>query len=214
MNDGACNCGNPGHNHDGNFDADLGTSLHDKIDFSGVRALNEEEEGSCRGVLKSYTERLEREPHCSSDPDDGELIIHVPFGEAVKMKFLSLTGGDGGTAPSKVRLFVNRDDVDFSNVHDLEPAQELALVDPDAHPGYDGTLDYKLKASMYNSVSSLTMFFPEPFGEEQTTIHYIGFKGEGTNTRHGVVDAVYEARPVHTDHKTPSGENAARQLGD
>jgi hypothetical protein len=28
MNDGACNCGNPGHNHDGNFDADLGTSLH------------------------------------------------------------------------------------------------------------------------------------------------------------------------------------------
>ena len=59
--------------------------------------LNEEEEGSCRGVLKSYTERLEREPHCSSDPDDGELIIHVPFGEAVKMKFLSLTGGDGGT---------------------------------------------------------------------------------------------------------------------
>ena len=39
------------------------------------------------------------------------------------------------------------------------------------------------------------------FGGDRTVITYIGFKGVAMNMRRGVVDAVYEARPVPKDHQ-------------
>ncbi len=35
-----------------------------------------------------------------------------------------MRGGMGGTSPSKFRVWVNRDDVDFSNANELPPIQE------------------------------------------------------------------------------------------
>ena len=39
------------------------------------------------------------------------------------------------------------------------------------------------------------------FGGDRTVISYMGFKGVAMNMRRGVVDAVYEARPVPKDHR-------------
>ena len=48
----------------------------------------------------------------------------------------------------------------------------------------------------------LSLHFPSNFGEEVTQIYYIGLKGEFTQGhRTGVVNAVYEARPMLEDHK-------------
>lgn len=67
-----------------------------------------------------------------------------------------------GKAPTEAKVWVDRDDIDFSNAEDLPPAQTLSLVDPDQHLQFGaGSLDYPLKASKFQAASSLTFFFPD-----------------------------------------------------
>ena len=42
-------------------------------------------------------------------------------------------------------------------------------------------VEYPTKLSKFSNVSSLDLYFPENFGEEVTTVYYIGFKGEFTS---------------------------------
>ena len=67
-----------------------------------------------------------------------------------------------GVAPTEAKVWVDRDDIDFSNAEDLPPAQTLSLVDPDQHLSFGaGSLDYPLRASKFQAASSLTFFFPD-----------------------------------------------------
>ena len=64
------------------------------------------------------------------------------------------------------------------------------------------TLEYKVKTVTFSSVHHLSLHFPSNFGEDQTRIYYIGLAGEFTAAnRVGVVNCVYEARPMMEDHQ-------------
>ncbi len=43
------------------------------------------------------------------------------------MQAISIIGGADGTAPSQLRAYTNRDDLDFSLVADLPPVQQWDL---------------------------------------------------------------------------------------
>jgi hypothetical protein len=44
-----------------------------------VRCLNEDVEGSCKNVFKSWSQRSDPTEHpLKSDPDDPELLLHIP----------------------------------------------------------------------------------------------------------------------------------------
>ena len=94
-----------------------------------VRCLNEEAEGSCRHVFKPWHERLQVGPALRSDEDDPELLLHVPFDGAVKLRGITVIGGPDGAAPAKLKVWINREDLDFGTVADLPAAQEWDLVD-------------------------------------------------------------------------------------
>lgn len=103
-----------------------------------MRCLNEDEEGTCRYIFKPWHRRLEGEgPVLRSDPDDPELLIHVPFTGSVKLQAISVIGGPDGRAPAKLKVFVNRDDLDFSAVADLAPVQEWDLLE-----NQNGVMEY------------------------------------------------------------------------
>ena len=104
--------------------------------------------------------------------------------------------------------FVNRDDVDFTNADDLPATQKWDLTEQ-----YVDGLEYGTKAAKFINVSSLTLYFPDNFGAELTTIYYIGFKGEFTSYKRQVVEAVYEARPIPKDHKVGDELKAGSGLG-
>lgn len=104
------------------------------------------------------------------------------------------------------RRFINRDDVDFSNCRELPAVQELELVADAASMGDGGGIDYPLKVSKFQNVDSLTIFFSENGGGDVTSVSYVGFKGEVTTARHGVVECVYESAPQAADHKQDAGE--------
>mmetsp|Transcript_18949 Transcript_18949/g.34274 ORF Transcript_18949/g.34274 Transcript_18949/m.34274 type:complete len:250 (-) Transcript_18949:147-896(-) len=242
-----------GHSHDhehaeaDDTNASLGTSLRPSIDFTAVQCLNESRPNSGRDILKFYEDRMSSTPLLMSqeDPDeDPELLLIVPFTEAVTMKSLSvLSYADAPNsnvcrvaintaAPRTLRIYVNRPNLDFETVRDLEPTATLSLVPPshqwhENHAG--GTIDYPLRpAGRFQNVSEIALYFCDNFGMPEgsggsndmddtdedripTGITYVGFKGKGTNMKRKAVECVYETQGMKTDHKVPGSEYFGRE---
>ncbi|XP_020080239.1 PITH domain-containing protein 1-like isoform X2 [Ananas comosus] len=135
-----------------------------------------------------------------SNEDDPELLVFIPFTCDVKIKSIAVVGGSGGTSPSKMRAFINREGIDFSDAQNMQPVQEWELTE-----NLQGVLEYQTRFSRFQSVANLTLHFPENFGGNTTQIYYIGLRGEATQLRRDVVATiVYEVMPNPSEHKTKS----------
>ncbi|KAH7574320.1 hypothetical protein JRO89_XS03G0282300 [Xanthoceras sorbifolium] len=186
-------------------------SLYKHIDVSKVTALNEAVPGSVKSVFKAWEQRLNSSgEHLESNEGDPELLVYIPaheefilidcdrFTSDVKIKSISVVGGADGTSPSKMRVFINREGIDFSDAQGMQAIQEWELAE-----NLQGVLEYQTRYSKFQSVASITLHFPENFGGDTTQIHYIGLKGEATQLKRDVVATiVYEITPNPSDHKT------------
>lgn len=168
------------------------------IDVEGVRGLNEEADGTARRVFRTYDTRLNDDLFVESTEGDAELIIHVPFTAPVKLAAVAIIGGDMGTAPLSVRLHVNREDLDFQSAQDLQPIQQVDLVED-----FHGAVQFPLRAAKLSNVTHLAMHFPASFGGEQTRIHWIGLWGVGSDYKREAVVTCYESRANIADHRQP-----------
>jgi len=186
-----------GHGHSCCPEDSSGNSLLPYIDTFNIICLNEKIQDTGKSVFKSWCDKLEESKFVISEDDDPELLIHIPFTVAVKLKSFCLVGGVHGEAPSKVKLFINRDDIDFCAAQSMTPTQEFELAED-----FLGEIDYPVKASKFQNISSLTMYIPENFGADSSRINFIGLKGEGTTIRRGVVECTYEASAQIKDHQT------------
>ncbi|CAH0494033.1 unnamed protein product [Peronospora farinosa] len=192
-----------GHNHDHNHDHDdevedaNGDSLYPFIDISKLRVLNALDPLAVANPFKSFHERRDRSRFLASNDDDPEMVLFIPFTEAVSIKSICISGTAGdGTHPKVVKLFTNREDIDFSNANELPAQQKLDLVEDDS-----ANIDYPLQVRKFQGVCNVTLVFEDSYGGDETKIYYIGLKGESKKWRHGVVECVYEARPQPADHK-------------
>eukprot|EP00246_Nothoceros_aenigmaticus_P013865 TRINITY_DN5001_c0_g1_i1.p1 TRINITY_DN5001_c0_g1~~TRINITY_DN5001_c0_g1_i1.p1 ORF type:complete len:203 (+),score=33.78 TRINITY_DN5001_c0_g1_i1:19-627(+) len=195
----ACN-----HQHDcGEHDCAADWSLFRSVDLPNVWALNEAVEGSAKSVFKSWEKRLDfGTGFLETNSDDPELLLFIPFNTDVKIRSISVVGGGGGTSPSNMRAFLNRIDIDFSNVWDLTPVQEWEIAE-----NLGGELEYPTKYPRFQGVANLTLHFPRSFGASSTRIHFVGLKGESTQIkRDAVTTIVYETMGTPTEHKLPSDE--------
>jgi hypothetical protein len=170
-------------------------------------------EGSCRKVFKPWHLRQEApsgEPgaQLDSEEDDPELLLHVPFSGSVKLTGITVVGGPDGASPAKLKVFINRDDLDFSAAADLPAVQEWDLLE-----NYGGQIEYPTHAAKFNGVHSLDLYFPSNYGADRTTISFIGLRGEFSERRREAVEAVYEAKPMPQDHKVPERQGAGWNLG-
>jgi len=128
------------------------------------------------------------------------VLLFIPFSSTVRFRAFSLIAA-GDTAPRRVRVFLNRDDLDLSNVTEVPPTQEFALNDDT-----EGVIDYPTKYTKFQTVSSLTFYFSGTEGGEKCHINFFQLKGESTKGVRAVVNVVYEAVPNAADHKTMEGE--------
>ncbi|KAH0642369.1 hypothetical protein KY289_033343 [Solanum tuberosum] len=123
--------------------------------------------------------------------------LHIMFTADVKIKSIAIVGGADGTSPSKMRAFVNRDGIDFSDAQSMQAIQEWDLAE-----NLQGVLEYQTRYSRFQSVGNITLHFPDNFGADTTRIQYIGLKGEATQMKRDVVaNIVYEIMPNPSDHK-------------
>eukprot|EP00294_Goniomonas_avonlea_P009671 CAMPEP_0114541650 /NCGR_PEP_ID=MMETSP0114-20121206/1416_1 /TAXON_ID=31324 /ORGANISM="Goniomonas sp, Strain m" /LENGTH=210 /DNA_ID=CAMNT_0001725897 /DNA_START=8 /DNA_END=640 /DNA_ORIENTATION=+ len=170
--------------------------LFDCIDVARVRSLNADPDHVAAHCIKPFDQRTDVTKYCYSDCDE-QLIIVIPFTGLMRLKSIVIVGGPGDECPSSVKLFANREDIDFDTAEDLPPLQTIELA-----PQQTVEMEYPLKISNFNNVHNLTLFFPGNFGAEFTRINYIGIKGIFKMVKTEAVAAIYELRPQPGDHKT------------
>ncbi|KAF2602587.1 hypothetical protein F2Q70_00027906 [Brassica cretica] len=112
-----------------------------RLHSSGVSALNESVSGSVKSVFKAWEQRLHSSgEHLESNEGDPELLVFVPFTSDVKIKSISIVGGPDGTSPSKLRVFINREGIDFSDAESMQAVQEWELAE-----NLQGVLEYQTR---------------------------------------------------------------------
>jgi hypothetical protein len=127
------------------------------------------------------------------------------FPSIQSLSIRSVVTQDEETSPPKsIKLFVNRDDLDFEMARELDCQCKLELLAP--HHFVEGTIDYPLRpAGRFQNISSLTIFVAGNYsGEEEpssTIITFVGLKGKGSRQKRMAVETVYESRGMKKDHE-------------
>ena len=223
------------HDHDCEAeDCGPAWSLHTHIATARLRALNAAAPADASKLFRPWGERATpaSPPLVSDDDDPPELLIHVPFEGLVKITAFSVVscsssgdaGGENETStantapPTRVRLFVNRDDLDFDSLASAEPTQEFEVASGGGGGAAEGSkVEYPCKPSKFSGVYSVDVHSPgnsgggsggsgggsSSNGSCNTRIDFLGFKGTHTQGKREAVVAVYESRAMPSDHKVP-----------
>jgi len=195
------------HSHDQSdkSNAYSGASLLCYIDVPHISCLNEEEDDSCQAVFKPWARRLDFDDQAlSSDDDDPQLILKIPFTDLVRIRSFQVVCQDPDKAPSNVKLYKDVDNMDFSSCEDYPVTQEFQLT-----PDEGADLFYNVKVHKFNNVGSLTMFFDAAFDDaEQVSINFINLQGEYTAAKARPVETIYEASSIATDHKNKAKKDS------
>jgi len=197
------------HDHDHDHSNDLipavQSLLYSQIQFDSIETLNEVVPKSGATIVrKTWAERLDDEPVLKSDADE-QLLMFIPFAGQVKLHSLILYTAPTMAAPKTVKLFRNRDDIDFSTASELPPTQAIEVPQP--VPGSD-VFDLPLNRPLWNTTTSITLFFEDNWSlgqEEVTEVGYIGFKGQFMALNREPVTVLYEAAPNPSDHECIQG---------
>ncbi|KAF2077700.1 hypothetical protein CYY_001017 [Polysphondylium violaceum] len=196
-------CNDPNHSHDVSDGVEY--NLNRFLDTALITCLNEKVKNSAQEIFRDWNDRFETKYFVESN--DEELIINIPFNAVAQLKSLIIIGGADNSAPSKMKAYVNKDNIDFGNVESITPTQEWIL-----HTDLEGTISYNVKPTKFNNINLLTLYFPANFGAPTTKIFFIALKGVYTNAKREIVNTVYESRPQMSDHKTENNQFVARDL--
>ena len=179
-------------------------------------------------VKKTWAERLNNEPELESDADEQlimnvpyvdypffsltsfanpvglhstlnkKLTPQISFTGQVKLHSISLRTSNSPSAPKTLKVFINRDKLDFSTAEEAEATQtfELSLT--------SDVQELPVKRALFGKVRRLSLFFVDNFseGEEDVSrIAYVGFKGEWMQLGRAPANILYEAAANPSDHE-------------
>ena len=116
---GGCNCAEEMKNQDPN-----GEDLFPCILMSDVECFNEANVDSAQKVLRPIEQKRAflHDESLTMKADYGtELVVKIPFNSEVKVKSICVAGGHEGDAPSKMKVYKNEENVDFSIIEDKRP---------------------------------------------------------------------------------------------
>ncbi|GJJ15077.1 hypothetical protein Clacol_009352 [Clathrus columnatus] len=152
------------------------SSLYGIIDKNNVHGLNLEIPEQARDVIKSWDEREDTTKFADSGVDDQvEAYVNARF-------LLNGTLGRGELTPRRLRLYANRPSiVDFTDAESIQPQLDIQLSEAQIE-----ATEYPLRVAAFANVTSLSLYFSDAVGTEQTRIFYIGFKGDTSNPRKDV----------------------------
>ena len=123
----------------------------------------------------------------------------VSFTGSLKLHSLLIRTSSDSSAPKTLKLFSNKDDLDFSSAGDLVPTQSLELSQT------SDIQEYPVKRTLFGNTYSLTLFVEDNYGDEVSRIFWIGFKGEFMSLSREPVEVLYEKAANPKDHVLASG---------
>ncbi|KAF3070934.1 PITH domain-containing protein 1 [Daldinia childiae] len=197
------------HNHEHDHTDDIVPTIHHSlyqhIIFDQITTLNEAQGDSGRKIIeKTWAESDQLVPELQSDADE-QLIINVPFTGQVKLHTILIRAPLDQTAPRLLKVFSNREDVDFDVASEMTPTQTFELSQ------FDGVQEVAVRRALFGNVRRLALFVEDNFGEETTRISYLAFKGDWLPIGRAPVNILYEAAARPSDHKV-KGTAAYRRL--
>ena len=96
------------------------------------------------------------------------------------IKFTEFNNGvDPELNPTTVKLFVNRENLGFEDIEDVDPTQEFTLTSEDLREGSDPLL---LKFVKFQRVRSITFFIEENNGGDITALGSLKLYGRPVTT--------------------------------
>lgn len=102
-----------------------------------------------------------------------------PQVQSIKLTAFSSGQSDPGESPTVVKLFVNRVNLGFEDVDDVDPTQVLTLTAADLAEDAD---PIKLQYVRFQRVKSITLYIEENGGADVTSIGSLRFMGRGLAT--------------------------------
>ncbi|KAG4432628.1 hypothetical protein IFR05_011881 [Cadophora sp. M221] len=194
-----------GHDHSDDITPALQYSLYQHINFDDITTLNEAETGSGKAIVKkTWAERLGPKPELESDADE-QLILHIPFTGQIKLHSILIRTSPSSSAPQTLKVFINRDDIDFSTASEMPPTQEFKLSQTSE------VQDIQVKRALFGKVQSLTLFVEDNYGEDESRVSYLGFKGDWMQLGRAPSNIIYEAAANPSDHAVKG--TAINQMG-
>jgi hypothetical protein len=109
-----------------------------------------------------------------SSSSDEQLLLYLPFRIRLGLKYFSIMAVDDSSCPKKIKIFVNRHDMDFDSVETITADHEMVLNEKQCNGKERILLKNQLK---FKSVNSLTLFVSSNFGAKQSKIAQISVYG-------------------------------------
>ena len=181
---------------------DIIVDLANSINLDQVFAFNEKTQGNCKKIFKPKDLKLDKTDFTESNDGDPDLLIYIPFSCQCKIKSMTLIGGEEGTSPSCVKLYVNKENPDFDLV-ESKATQEIDCVED-----FLGENPYNLSPSKFGDVWSITLIVTGNYSGDNSKIYYIGFEGIASKKKQRVLVGTYELNPLpntiqHKGEKDP-----------
>lgn len=119
---------------------------------------------------------------CKSDADE-QLILHIEFQEFVKVHSIKFTefnmGRDPSEAPTLIKLYINRCNLGFEDVEDVDPTQTFELTAADLKEDAD---PLRTKFVKFQRVKSVTFFIEDNDGGDVSALGGLKFFGRTVAT--------------------------------
>ncbi|KAG0049831.1 hypothetical protein BGZ83_005358 [Gryganskiella cystojenkinii] len=144
------------------------------ITLNQVDCLNQQAANHIRNALKADETFLE------SDCDE-QLIISIPFNQAIKLHSIKIVPKDASHAPKTIKLYVNKLTLGFDETDSVEETQTIVLSEKD----YEANGVIPLRFVKFQNVNSVILFIEDNLGDEETTqvkqLIFIGSPLDGTD---------------------------------
>ncbi|KAF8843906.1 DUF1000-domain-containing protein [Paxillus ammoniavirescens] len=154
------------------------SNLFPYIDRDNVHGLNLVVPEQAKALIKPWSEREDTTQFADSGVDD-QMIIHVPFAQNVRIKSVILKLGRGEMTPRHLKIFANYPNIiDFADAENTKPHLDISLLE-----GGTEAVEYPLRVAAFTSVHSLSLYFGDSVGGDQSRVYYVGFKGDSRTPR-------------------------------
>jgi hypothetical protein len=178
------------------YSGSLQRKLVDLINLEGGKSNIDVRESTILNAMDYTVEKLRSlMGSCQADSAnitsdvDPQVLIKIKFIEKVDCNQIVFHAPNRGKAtedietspPRTVRIFVNRSTIDFSDVSDQVPAEQIEL--PFEYPE-NGQFVVPLVGTKFGRVSSIEIFVEDNYGTDVTSIGRIELKGFLTPTYH------------------------------
>lgn len=121
------------------------------------------------------------------------------FAGVLKLHAILLRASTSPSCPRTLKVFRNRDDLDFSTCSDVTPTQILHVSQT------NDVQEIPVKRALFGNTYNLSLFVEDNHGQDVTEIFWVGFKGEFTELNREPFEVLYEKAANPKDHEMVAG---------